>query len=471
MRFALLALLAFGCSNGPVTYATPPGDGGVDVIDAGAVPPGVGVSGACDDTNRCRVGLACTNGKCAPGHSQGDGAPCVISGECKDGDYCGADRACHPGGAGGDGDGCSSDTDCASGLRCDVVGFSTQCKPEGSGDVGGACTSSADCFGGLTCVNKVCTSLPPTQGVPPLGVPGWRGVDCSDDPPPVKAYFRVPRGSNDGDFFRLPFPNDVRLKSGHPDLSGFPTPGADLLGFDVVDRYARDVEANADGFAAYPTVTFRFSGGIDFGALKAAGVIRWIDVTPGGGYSEIGFGWSATTGRNQYVCPNTISARPGTGAPLTPGATYAVVISTAATIPGGGPIARSDDFVAVLGPAAPSDPALATAWNVYKPLRDWATKKSESLDAVLVAAVFTVGHAQTTAQKLATAVRSAVAPTAASWIKCGAAASPCPQATGDRACGSDDPAFDELHAARDVADLPERDGALSHPERQRRRRR
>jgi hypothetical protein len=447
MRFAFLALLAFGCSNGPVTYATPPdGGGGADVIDAGAVPPGVGVGGACDDTNRCRVGLACTDGKCVPGHTQGDGAPCVISGECKDGDYCGADRKCDPAGKGGDGDGCTSDADCSPGLRCDVVGFTTQCKPEGSGDVGGACTTSADCFGGLTCVNKICASLPPTPGVPPIGVPGWKGVDCTDDPAPVKAYFRVPRGTDDGDFFRLPFPNDVRTKNGHPALSGFPTPGADLLGYDVVDRYARDVEANADGFSAYPTVTFRFSGGIDFDSLKAAGVIRWIDVTSGGTYDELAFGWSATTARNQYVCPNAVSARTAQGAPLKPGSTYAVVISTGAKIPGGGPIARAEDFVAVLGAAAPADPALAGAWNAYKPLRDWATTKSESLDAVLVAAVFTVAHAPSAAQKIAAAVQAAAAPTAASWIRCGDAASPCPQATGDRSCGSADPAFDELHA-------------------------
>jgi hypothetical protein len=234
----------------------------------------------------------------------------VISSECVQGDYCGGDRKCAPAGKGADGSPCTSDGDCGSGLRCDLVGLSAQCKPEGQGDVGATCASSADCFGGLTCANKQCAPLPPTPGgMPPIGLPSWKGVDCQDDPA-LKAYFRVPRGSNDGDFFRLPFPNDVRRKGGHPDLSGFPTPGTDLLGFDIVDRYARDLEANADGFSAYTTVTFRFSGGIDFDSLKAQGVIQWVDVTPGGQGNNLGFAWSATTGRNQYICPNYLTARP-----------------------------------------------------------------------------------------------------------------------------------------------------------------
>ena len=441
---------ALACGNGGVTYATPPVDvdGSVVVppVDGG-LPPGLGVGQACDAQHLCRSGLACTDGKCAPGHSLGDGTPCVISDECKDGDYCGPARTCAAAGKGADGDSCASDADCASGFKCELVGLSTQCKPEGAGDVGGACTSTADCFGGLTCINKVCGPLPPSPGgIPPLGVPPWPGVTCTDDPPPVKAYFRVPRGTNDGDFFRLPFPNDARRKGTHPDLTGFPTPGADLLGYDIVDRYARDVEANTDGFSTYPTVTFRFSASIDFASLKQQGVIRFADVTPGGTGDDVGFAWSATTGRNQYVCPNALSARPPNGAPLTPGHTYAAMITMAAQAAGGGAITRGDDFAAVVGAQAPADTSLTAAWTAYKPFRDWMTAKAVSPDTLLTAAVFTVGHATAPAQALATAIGSAPAPTAASWVKCGAAPSPCPQATGDRACGAADPAFDELHA-------------------------
>ncbi len=444
--FAFGVLPALACSNGAVTYGTPTTlpEAGVIPVDAG-LPPGLGVGQTCDDKRPCRAGLSCDGGKCAPGHSLGNGTPCVISDECQTGDYCGPQRVCAPAGKGADGDGCASDADCASGLKCEIVGLSTQCKPEGTGDVGGACSSSNDCFGGLTCVNKTCTPLPPGT-IPPLGIPPWPGVTCADDPPPAKAYFRVPRGTGDGDFFRLPFPNDARKKNGHPDLSGFPTPGPELLGYDIVDRYARDVEANTDGFSAYPTVTFRFNASVDFPSLKQPGVIRWADVTAGGTGDDVGFGWSATTGRNQYVCQNALTARPPNGAPLKPGSTYAVLVTTGAQAAGGGAITRDDDFGAMLAAQSPADGSLAAAWTAYKPLRDWLTAKSVSPDSILTAAVFTVGHATAPAQALATAVANAPAPTAASWVSCASAASPCPQAAGDRACGTPDPAFDELHA-------------------------
>ncbi len=448
LAFALALVPALACSNGGVTYSTPPGtldDGGI-LTDSG-VPPGLGVGQACDDVKTCRAGLACTNGKCAPGHASGEGTPCVISAECKQGDYCGPDRKCAPAGKGADGDSCASDGDCASGLRCNLVGLSAACKLEGSGDVGGTCASSSDCFGGLTCLNKACAPLPPSPGgLPPLALPTWKGAACQDDSGATKAYFRVPRGNDDGDFFRLPFPNDIRKKSGRPDLVGFPTPGSELLGFDVVDRYARDLEGNVDGFSTYPTVTLRFSASIDFESLKQQNIVRWVDVTVGGPGNDLGFGWSATTGRSPYVCSNSLSARPPQGAPLTPGSTYALFITTGARASGGGAIARADDFVAVMSPNAPSEPVLASAWTAYKPFRDWLTAKSVNPDSVLTAAVFTVGHASQPAQKLAAAVGAAQAPTATGWVKCGAGSSPCPQATGDRACGAADPAFDELHA-------------------------
>src|SRR5262249_3514313 len=157
---------------------------------------------------------------------------CVISAECKQGSYCGPARTCAPAGSGAEGASCTSDGDCMSGLRCDVVGFGAACKTEGNVDVGGACTTSAECFGGLLCTASACVAPPPGSVTPPIGTPTWTGVTCPpDDPPPVKPYFHVPRSAGDGDYFRLPFPNDIRMRGGHPDLGGFPTPGKGLLGF------------------------------------------------------------------------------------------------------------------------------------------------------------------------------------------------------------------------------------------------
>jgi hypothetical protein len=273
------------------------------------------------------------------------------------------------------------------------------------------------------------------------------GVDCNDDPGAVQAYFRVPRGSGDGDFFRLPFPNDIhRAANGHPSLTGFPTPGSDVLGYDVVARYVSDVEQNTDGFSVYPTVTMRFSGAIDFETLKLSGAVRWADLTAGA-EADLGFSWRAVSGRSSYVCANSVGIRPYTGFPLKPGTTYAVLISTQTTAPGGGVVTRSADLTALLAATAPSDAALTTAYAAYKPLRDWATAKSVDTTTILNAAVFTVGHPTQPASKTAAVVAAATAPTATNWVLCGGATpSPCPDATGTRACGAADPAYDELHA-------------------------
>ena len=223
------------CGGGAVTLAEPPGafDGGLEGGEGGLA--GRGVGQRCDDGGLCRPGLACTAGVCQPGHALADGAACVISAECKDGLYCGPDRKCVAAGTGAAGATCTSDGDCKSGFRCNLVGLDAQCQPEGTNDVGGMCALSGDCFGGLLCADKTCAP-PPPGGPPPLGIPSFKGVVCEDETGPVTAHFSVPRGAADKDYFRLPFPNDIRMKSGKLDLTGFPTPGSDLLGYDLVDR-------------------------------------------------------------------------------------------------------------------------------------------------------------------------------------------------------------------------------------------
>jgi hypothetical protein len=301
----------------------------------------------------------------------------------------------------------------------------------------------------LTCIAGGCQ---PNQqlpgGVIPLAAFDWRGETCHDDAGPTQAYFHVPRGSNDGDFYRLPFPNDVRLNGGKISLAGHPTPGSGLLGFDVVDRYLRDLEKTADGFSAYPTVLFRFSAPVDLGGtLKQSGTVRWVDVTNPQKSNELGMRWAGTTDRNAYICNNWMGVRPQLGIPLKSGHTYAVFITTTALDSHGSAIQVSPDLTALVAPSAPSDPALASEWPKYQPLRDWAALQTDiSASSILNATVFTVGHAQAIGPKLAAAVTSAPAPTASGWVRCGDAPSPCPQATGDRACGTPDPAFDELHA-------------------------
>jgi hypothetical protein len=421
-----------------VTFAD---DGGGDAEDIRAR----GVGEACGESLRCRDGLTCKDALCAPSRSLGEGVACTISAECKDGLYCSPLRTCAPGGRRVAGDSCGSEVECGSTLRCNAVGLSAECQPEGAADLGAACKTANNCFAGLLCIAGKCAAPPSTTGAPPVAVSSFEGVACADDPGPVRAYFRVPRGTDDGDFFRLPFPNDVRRKGGKVDLSGFPTPGSDVLGYDLVDRWARYVEATATGFSAYPTITMRFSSTPDFATLKLPGVLRMVDLTVGGANADIGFGWGGTSTRSKYVCPNAINARPAPGLPLKAGHTYALFITNGAKASTGASVEAAADLKAVLGAANPGAP-LADAWTAYAPLRAWATSQSLDVATLVNATVFTVGKHTDIATKMATAVAAAPLPSAVGWVKCGAGPSPCAQADGARACGAADPAFDELHA-------------------------
>jgi hypothetical protein len=160
----------------------------------------------------------------------------------------------------------------------------------------------------------------------------------------------------------------------------------------------------------------------------------------------VGFTWTAATDRNAYICNDWVGVRPELGVPLTPGHTYSVLLSTAILDATGAVIQVPSDLTALLAASAPTDPTLAAQWPKYQPLRDWAAHAGVATSSILDAAVFTVGRPNAIGPRLAAAVAAADPPVATRWIRCGDSPSPCPQATGDRACGTPDPAFDELHA-------------------------
>jgi len=379
-----------------------------------------------------------------------EGGVCTISAECEVGLYCDPQNRCAPAGSGEEGEGCATDVDCKSGLKCVIDNFALVCMPEGDSDVGGPCTTSADCFGGLACQGGTCQQLP--ADAPPYGLPAWEGETCSDDQSKTAmAYFEVPRVSGNGDFYRLPFPNDIRLKDGHPDLSGHPTPGSDLLGFDPLAPYLRAIEQETEGWGQYQTVIFRFSNSVDWSSFDNSvnpGSIRWVDITPGSSHYGFTLGWAsvANSTRTKYLCPNWLAIRPPLGEPLRPNHTYAVILSTAGMADDGTPIRRSPDFEAMLEDTEPVEVALRDAHERHQIFRDYIKDKNIGKDLLLNAAVFTVGPVRKPAEKLAEAVDAQPAPTASGWMRCGDGPSPCPQADGDRACGNPNGTFDEIHA-------------------------
>lgn len=465
-----LGLSVSACSDGAVTRGDPSygGSGGLGSTGgagktatggAVAVPDGLGVGESCSDSARCRDGLSCTSGVCELGGKKVEGDACVVGGECETG-QCVA-RQCVAAGDGTNGSSCETDRDCEAGLRCALVGLGLACLPQGEGDVGASCATSVDCLAGLACLSKTC-------GVSPTSTPvvghRWAGVTCEKPKKTgIKAYFEVPgaEGEDKGDYFRLPFPSDLRRTVRGLDLSAFPTPGDEPLGFDMVRVYLSALSRER-GWGAYPTVLFRFSGSFDPSTFPAEAV-QFFDVTDPTKARKLGWQRFFTSARTSYVCENFVAVQPPRGAPLEPGHTYAVFLLSEAPDDQGQlvtllgedkqPVVPSENFLAAIGDDAPSNGLLLTAHATLAPLREllasYTLDQADVLrpENLLNATVFTVGDVRAPMTELARAALETKAPTASAWVKCGGkAVSPCPQAEGDRACGDDVDGYDEYHA-------------------------
>jgi hypothetical protein len=478
----------------------------------------VGVDGlsrgdACDETRRCRSGLVCRT-TCQPSGDRPEGADCQQTGDCDDGLWCTAQRACAPAGDGQDGEECAATGDCSAGLLCvvDLADFGRRCRPAGETDLGFFCSETAECYAGLACLPSPedgafrCQEPPETLGMvcagdgdcdgllclpdptdeaeepaqlcrspgqesldePPFFPPAWAGADCPEpEAGETVAYFRVPRGeATDEDFYRLPFPNDIRRDdTGRLDLSGHPSPGT-VLPIDLVGRYLEAAEDDLDGFGVNPVAFFRFSVPIDRESIRDADDdgrprLRLVNLDDPEAPDEPPV-WLWTRGAvTRYVCDDWVGVRPRHGRPLQPGTTYGVLlergIATADDLDGPSvPFEPADDFLAMLAAEAPEgDPALADAWTSYAPLRSWLAATGVDPNSLLNAAVFTTQTYRDDVPDLRAAVVAAVPPEPTELTRCDeGVSSPCALG-GERACGPAADDFDEIHGRLDLAQFQE----------------
>lgn len=426
--------------------------------DPPRVDEGNGVGEPCDDLEElCREGLVCdpVTSLCSADGTIAEGADCQLSAQCMDGLYCGPERICTAAGMGAEGESCLTTADCESGLICAAGAFWTECTVPGGGDVGAECATDLDCVAGLSCVTPTggmpaCTdALPAPAGtVQPPVLPAWPGAACATDASTPTAYFEIPRGDGmDGDFYRLPFPNDARRTGGALNLDGFPTPDTAVTE-DVIGRHVSAVEDDLDGFSTNPTIFFRFSEPYDWGSLE--GAIRLVNVDPDSPNlgQDLGLAWLTTGGQiSRHICANFLGVRTGHGSPLEPDTTYAVVLTTGIISEAGSAMNRSPDLDAMLAASAPSDPALADAWEAYRPLRQWvATPDATPPGNILNAAVFTT-QSEARYDLLRDAVHAAELPTASELVACAdGAASSCDDGTVARNCeGADGTVVTEIH--------------------------
>ena len=404
------------------------GGGNGNSPDAGPIPSGAGYQEHCQTSTDCRIRLSCDNASktCVPSASVIQGGACILSGECIAGCYCTQQGTCAPSGTATAGTSCSSEGDCAAGLVCVLTGLTGICQaPSPSArDISHSCDQTTGCLPGLLCVSGTCAKGDQSP---------WAGVACSStQDSSTKIYFHVPRATDSttsADFYRLPFPNDIRLKKGKVSLTGHPRPGPRILDFDPVDRYITAIEAESTGFGANQTMYLRFSKEVSAANFPLGCGVTLVDITPTSptyGYTfDLACGVSNASAR--YICGPYMWVRTSLGSPLRPGTTYALLVGKAITDVSGSPFTADDDFTAMLDDVAPTDADLAAAYPAYSPLRNYIAAGKVAAADLASAAVFTVDKYEDPLAAIDTAIATAPAPKIENMVRCGdpGAVSPC----------------------------------------------
>jgi hypothetical protein len=308
------------------------------------------------------------------------------------------------------------------------------------------------------------TCSPPGAGkvdAPPF----WPGSNCYPDNGFPQAYFHIPRQSDvegDAEFFRLPFPNDVRRVTNGLDLHGFPDPRSFrkvapfFEDFDYVTHYLERIEKIA-GFSTLPAIYFRFSQPFSEKTADprlSPHAIRLVDITPDsptyGEDIEVTT-WMASGSRlSRYICPNWVAIRPTNGTTLRPGTTYAAILNKSIKTMTGEKYRRPDDLDLLLADTAPKDARYLHAYNAYKPLRTFIREGKQDKSQVLNATVFTTQGLFDQIPAIRGVIRERPAAEISSLTDCDSGAiSPCQTVdqTGTLrgACGVSHPDYVELH--------------------------
>lgn len=483
-----------------------------DVVAASYNPAGKGVGASCQTDGECRVGLKCEVGLCAPAGTQVIGQDCVIGPECVPNAFCGpkficvgphtydedADcesdsecisdvdpnarcvpkpstpsepipNECQKAGEKHDGEVCSFDKHCAPGLFCQYKGLVGVCATGGDGDYAASCTEASDCFTGLVCgPGDSCMSL-----IEAVESWDWEGAQC-ETPDEIKPrlHFEVPPPSGVlSEFYRLPFPNDIRMGNGKV-TAGHATPGRGPLDIDPVERMLQAANTEMTGFGTSPTIFFRFSTRLDFDSVDFTyddtdPNLRLINIDPESEqYKQPkGYVWSASDGRGRFMCFNWLTLKPHADDPLNPSTTYAGLImkSVRACLESdteGGPncaagspeFAQDSDFQAMLSDTKPADSNLAAAWDKYAKLRQYLKDEGIAKTDVVGAAVFTTVAATEVMSKARPAIRNLPAPVPSNAVVCGPGVeSPCGEVGNEkRVCNTTSEHFVEVQGTLSI---------------------
>lgn len=270
---------------------------------------------------------------------------------------------------------------------------------------------------GLLCVSGLCTKA---------ALSSWAGAVCGDvedNTAVAKILFHVPRPTDPPtatDFYRLPFPNDIRLKNGKVSLAGHPRPGPRILPFDLVDRTILAIEAESTGFSANPTMILRLSKQFNVNKFPGDCGVSLVDITPTSPNYTIpeGLSCGAINANSRYVCGPYLWVRTRLGSPLRPGTTYALLINRTLTDVLANPFGPDDDFTAMLAAAPPTDPALAAAYPAYLPLRNYIAAGKIAAADLAAALVFTVEKYEDPLAAVDVTITAAAPPVIEGLVRC-----------------------------------------------------
>jgi len=408
----------------------------------------------CIQTLDCEAGFECSEQICTAVVSQFENAvpleayksvygdSCALSWECQDGLVCNAMCGkC----TSQDGNELDIVDDCPGSKNLNLPtefygakGFGEECK-----------TLTLDCRLPLFCgVNGKCSRLP-----------DYKPALCSqsdNDTGDFRAFFEIPsedildgttQAPDNFEFYRLPFPNDIRRDGEKLLLSGHVASG-EAFGIKVKDAYLGAAETLAGGYPLNPMIFFRFSDLIDaeslcvgegesrypmmstvetyastvFGAgLSFTGEVGAPDLAGSEGNfcgktdkptvylvnldkTEDPISLQLRTGRKsgQYICNNWVGVTPADGTLLKPGTSYAAIVTNGIKNWKGTRAVADTHFTEVLKGSLPK----------YEKLRTYLDDPNAvvSKGAVVGATVFTTSSPTSVAWKFKNAVKGATGP-------------------------------------------------------------
>lgn len=317
-----------------------------------------------------------------------------------------------------EGGACESSEACASNLVCAGDHTCREAGEPGTAGQGEPCGEPTACQINHACIEGICI------------VSMWSGIQCqpaASEQEPLKLYFELDGAF--GEFYRLPFPNDIRRSSRGIDLTGHPNPGVivEALG-NPVDAYFEMLEEDLDGFGTQTAIYFRFNRYplnetlvLDTADPKQS--VFLINIDPDSdqyGQRASSYGFKSSSVGNNYICGNWLAVIPRDGRPLLPGTTYAAMLTSAITDANGVPAVSDSDFGAMLWDSLPDgvSDTVTEAWEAYQPLRDFLDDDDAvaphnevpavklSAETIVSAAVFTTSDPARRVRNLREAVRN-----------------------------------------------------------------